>query len=227
MEMLPIVPPATARAGSLILAAAVGSATIEPHLAMLAPLHRRLGRGKVVLVDDGTLTGADRVRAARACDDPHFVTARPAGSDGFPPGPEWSLLLSALDGSRNGYWVVFGAAQPIEPALQGIGHAIASNRSFAMVGHALPEALEPHLAGLAREGWPYLSAEPAVFGLAAGGNGPALAAAILSRLEIALGPEHARRPEMAHVVANFILARERDPVLMRDKPRPVHSPHRN
>jgi hypothetical protein len=226
MEMLSIVPPAWTRTGSLILAAAVGSATIEPHLAMLAPLHRRLGRGEVVLVDDGTLTGADRVRAARACADPRFVPTRAAGADRFPDGPEWTLLLSALDGRRNGYWVVFGEAQPIDAALPGIGHAIASNRSFALLGDAAPEDLEPHLGMLAKEGWPYLLATRNVVGFAAGGDGPTLAAAVLARLEMALGTESARRPEMAGIVANFVLAREREPVLMRDKPGTVHSPHR-
>jgi hypothetical protein len=226
MEMIPTLRPAMARAGSLILATAVGNTTIEQHLAALAPLHRRLGRAEVMLVDDGTLTGADRVRAARACGDPQFIITGTAGSEAFPSGPEWTLLLSALDGRRNGYWVVFGTAQPIGAALPGIGHAIASNRSFALLEGALSEDLEPHLDMLAKEGWPYLPASPAVFGLAAGGDGPALAAAILARLEMALGTERARQPYMAGIVANFVLARERDPVLMRDKPGTVHSPHR-
>ena len=69
-------------------------------------------------------------------------------------------------------------------------------------------------------------AVPDIIGFAAGGDGRTSAVAILARLEMALGTERARRPEMARIVANFVLAREREPVLMRDKPSPVHSPHR-
>jgi hypothetical protein len=89
----------------------------------------------------------------------------------------------------------------------------------------VPEALAPHLDPLAREGFPYLNVSSGLLGFAACSDGLVLAGAVFARLEAALG-ERARWPDMAGIVAGFTLAREREPVLMRDNPGAVHSPGR-
>jgi hypothetical protein len=220
MEMTPIQPKRAVaplgRAGRLVLAATVGRDTLDARLAALAPL-RTLGLGSVALFDDGTLTGADRVRLARQCSDPLILPVKDRVGT-FPAGPEWALLLAALDQRRNAYWVTIGGTTP-EGTVPDLARAVASNRSFAIVDDdPAPDAIKPHLDGLARDGFPYICTSPRLLGFAACADGLALATAVLARLQALLG-DRARQPEMAHIVAGFILAREREPVLMRDTPK--------
>jgi hypothetical protein len=204
MEMRPILPRGSAntlrRAGTLTIAAVVGHDTLDARVALLRPLRAALG-GEIVMVDDGTLRGADRVRLARAFGDPELIRAH-SGDAGD------ALLRAALDGRRHAYWLLLDGIAPLDTAVPEIARAIAANRSFAILG-AIPADLEPHLAKLAKGGWDYLPVSPAAVGLAAGGEGLALADAIRSRLGNA-GIPHAN-------IVGFLLARERDPVLLRDK----------
>jgi len=213
------------RAGRLVFAATVGRETLEARLAGLAPLRTALGAGSIALFDDGTLAGRDRVRLARECGDPLILPAATSGPAGFPIGPDWALLLAALEQRRNAYWVAIGDTSP-EHAIPELARAIASNRSFATVGDGtVPEALAHHLDPLAREGFAYLGVSGGLLGFAACGDGLSLASAIFARLEGALG-ERARLPDMACIIAGFVFAQEREPVLMRDRPGVVHSPGR-
>jgi hypothetical protein len=203
MEMTPVQPRRPAvpfgRASRLVLAATVGRDTLDMRINALMPLILMLGQGSVALFDDGTLAGADRVRLARRCGDPLILSANgQVGS--FPDGPDWALLLAALDQRRNAYWVTVGGSTP-EELLPDLARAIASNRSFMMVEEGKAAGpIAPHLDRLARDGFPYIDVSPRLLGFAASGDGLALAASVL--------------------------AREREPVLIRDKPPAVHSPSR-
>jgi hypothetical protein len=182
------------------------------------------GPSLVALFDDGTLTGADRVRLARQCGDPLILPIKDR-VDAFPTGPDWALLLAALDQRRNAYWVTVGGAAS-DNAVPDLARAIGSNRSFAIIDDGkAPAALRPHLKALARDGFPYIGASPCLLGFAACSDGLAVATAVLARLEAVLG-ERARRPDMACILAGFVLAQEREPVLIRDNPGAVHSPGR-
>jgi hypothetical protein len=204
MEMRPILPRGSAntlrRAGTLTIAAVVGHESLDRRVALLRPVRAALG-GEIVLVDDGTLGGADRVRLARAFGDPELIPARAGDGEG-------ALLRAALEGRRNAYWLLLDGIAPPDMAVPEIARAIAANRSFAILGDT-PADLAPHLARLAEDGWDYLPASPTAIGLAAGGEGLALADAIRSRLSDA-GISHAN-------VLGFLLARERDPVLLQDR----------
>lgn len=213
------------RAGRLVLATTVGHDSVDSRLAALTPLRHTLGLCAIALFDDGTLEGADRVRLARACSDPLILAPTARRAPGFPTDAEWVLLLSALEQRRNAYWVTVRGAVPDEAATA-LSQAIASNRSFAILGKQdMPGAVEAHLEALAESGFPYIGTSPRLVGFAACGDGLALASTVLARLETALG-ERAREPDMAHVVAGFVLAREREPVLIRDGDGPVNSPGR-
>lgn len=228
MEMRPIQTRRAAvqlgRAGRLVFAATIGRETLDARLAALAPLSLMPGPSSVALFDDGTLAGTDRVRLARECGDPLILAAKDRVGT-FPAGPEWALLLAALDQRRNAYWVTIGGTTS-EDAVPDLARAIASNRSFAITDDdKAPDAIQPHLDALARDGFPYICASPRLLGFAACGDGLALAAAVLARLDAVLG-ERARQPDMARILAGFVLAREREPVLIRDRPDAVHSPGR-
>jgi hypothetical protein len=202
------------RGDGLVIAATVGHDTREARLEAIGPLRRALGCGQVVLIDDGTLGGSDRVRLARACGDPQFVIPGSARTRGFPTGADWKLLLTALERRRHAYCVVLGNSDRVEAALPELSRAIASNRSFARLRDGpVPTELEPHLVMLEREGWPYLDAAPEIVGLAAGGDGATAAVSLLPRLERALGIARARAPQTVPIVVNFMLARERNPRL--------------
>lgn len=226
MEMKPIqsrrVAVPLGRASRLVLASTVGHDNLDARLSALAPLRHAMVQASVALFDDGTLSGADRVRLARACADPLIMTARKR-DDGFPDAPDWAILLTALEQRRNAYWVLLGGTVA-EEAVPDLARAIASNRCFAIVGDEKGRAeLVPHFDALASDGFPHLNPAASLLGFAACGDGLALANAVLTRLETLLR-ERARRPDMARIVAGFILARERDAVLLRNNPGSVHSP---
>lgn len=205
MEMRPILPRGSAntlrRAGTLAIAAVVGRESLDRRIAQLRPLRAALG-GEIVLIDDGTLAGADRVRLARAFSDPELLQA-PAGN------ATGTVLRAALDGRRNAYWLMVGGTGPLDALLPYLTRAIAANRSLARLGET-PAELAPHLAALADDGWPYLPVAPDVIGLAAGGDGVPLATALRARLEAAAMHE----PAITSAIPGFVLARERDAVLL-------------
>jgi hypothetical protein len=192
------------RAGSLTIAGIVGHDTLEQSIALLRPLREALG-GEIVLIDDGTLGGADRVKLARACGDPALIGDRESD-------PAWALLRAALEGRRNAYWLVLGGTRALGGILPDLTRAVAGNRSFAVLDDAAPAGLQPHLEALAKQGWPYLPASPDIVGYAAGGDGVPFVAAIRTRLEAADIPA----PDITRALPGFLLARERNPVLLRD-----------
>ena len=85
LETAPIAPVTD----GLVLCARAGSQTVLPLLVALKSLHHRLGRGRCVVHDDGTLTGADRTALAHHLGDPSIVAPSTCSLRGFPDDEAW------------------------------------------------------------------------------------------------------------------------------------------
>jgi hypothetical protein len=114
------------------IASLLGTAEVLPYLVAIKAFHRRLGRGRIVIVDDGTLTGEDRTIFAHHCGDPEIVPQQAVRRGPFPPGGRWALLLTILDRRTGQYWVALDPHTVTLGPVDEIASAIASNRSFAL-----------------------------------------------------------------------------------------------
>jgi len=163
-------PPIAAGSDGPAIAARVGTRLVLPFLVAVKSLHRRIGRGRVVILDDGTLAGADRTILACHCGDPEFLPRRAVPLGGFPPDCGWEPWLVAFDRRRGEYWLLLDPLAVASGPVPEVARAMSGNRSFA-AGAAL--------AGLAAGG-PARPAADALF--AALGERPAPVAAAMGLL---------------------------------------------
>jgi len=160
----------------------LGTADVLPYLVAVKSLRRHLGRGRIAIVDDGTLTGEDRTILAHHCGDPEILPHQAVRRGPFPHGGAWALLLTILDRRGGQYWIALDPhAVTLAPVAE-IEAAIASNRGFALAA-----------------GW------TGIAGFAAGAAGRSIAAAFVSGLDEG-------GPATADAAAEFILAGEPEAV---------------
>jgi len=199
--------------GGPAIASLIGAADVLPYLVAVKSLRHRLGRGGIVIIDDGTLTGEDRAILAHHCGDPQIVPHQAVRSGPFPVGGEWAHLLTILDRRAGQYWIGLNPYTVTLGDVPDITAAIASNRSFTLLGSRArggrPRQLERKVAVLCgTRGWRYRTGCTGLTGFAAGGTGRALAAAFCAEAA-AIG-----EAATAQWARNLILANETEPVLL-------------
>ena len=111
----------------------LGTADVLPYLVAIKSLRARLGRGRVSIIDDGTLTGEDRAILAHHCGDPEIFPHQSVPRGAFPSDSAWALLLTILDRRAGQYWIALDPHTVTLGAVDEIAAAIGSNRSFALV----------------------------------------------------------------------------------------------
>ena len=191
----------------------LGTADVLPYLVAIKSLSRRLRRGRISIVDDGTLTGEDRAILAHHCGDPEIRPFQAVARGAFPASGPWAQLLTILDRRAGQYWIALDPHSVTLSDVPEVAAAISSNRSFALhsggeaIGGAARQAERPIAALCATRGWRYLPGCVGLAGFAAGGTGQTLAAAFLGELA-ALADDG--QPE-AHTAVNLLLANEIEP----------------
>ncbi|MGZ3172926.1 MAG: hypothetical protein ACXWJC_07710 [Croceibacterium sp.] len=191
----------------------LGTAQVLPYLVAIKSLHRRLGRGSIAIVDDGTLTGEDRAILAHHCSDPQIVPHQAVRRGPFPAGAAWALLLTILDRRAGQFWMALDPHTVTRADVPEVAEAIASNRSFCLASgegvRGPARRLERRLAVLCgTRGWRYRHGSGGLIGFAAGGNGRALAGAFHADAAV-LGEEVS-----ADLARNLIIANESGPVVL-------------
>jgi hypothetical protein len=210
--------------GGPAIASLFGAADVLPYLVAVKSLRHKLGRGGIVIIDDGTLTGEDRAILAHHCGDPEILPHQTVRAGAFPVGGEWAQLLTILDRRTGRYWIALDPRTVTLGDLPEVNAAVASNRSFTLLGSRAgggrARQIERKVAVLCgTRGWRYHTGCTGLTGFAAGGAGRALAAAFHE--EAAAIGESAT----ADWTRNVILANETEPVLLpRDRYRPVAGP---
>ncbi|MEO6153914.1 MAG: hypothetical protein ABIT09_05350 [Croceibacterium sp.] len=232
-------PPIVPRADGLVLFSMIGTAVVLPYLVAVKSLWHQLDRGRVTLLDDGTLTAQDRALLAHHCGDPEIIGLGSVQLGPFPRGGCWERLLTILDRRRADYWVQLDSDTVTVGAVPEIESAIARNRSFMLLGGSESEAgpetlvrfaarlhpdgpedghvqtrIESRLGQLPTEpGWRYVRGCAGYAGFAAQGTDRRLAEAFLGQMERMLGSDIALWGT-EQVASNFQLANDPGVVML-------------
>ncbi len=127
-------PPITARNDGVVLFSMIGTRVLLPYLVAAKSLHHQLGRGRVVLLNDGTLDAADRAVLAAHCDNPVIIEPVNVRTAPCPSGNCWERLLSILDLRTDDYVIQLDSDTVTLGSVQEIAAAINANRSFTLAG---------------------------------------------------------------------------------------------
>lgn len=224
----------------LVLASMIGTAVVLPYLVAVKSLWRQLRRGRIVLLDDGTLTMADKAILAHHCGDPEFIDIASVQTGEFPRGGTWERLLTILDRRDDEYWLQLDSDTVTLGPVPEVQQAIQANRSFTLLGGTdaeigalpLPEIaarlypngsedghiqvrIESRMGEMGRDhGWRYVRGCSGFAGFAAGNAGRRLAGAFLSEMERLVGPHDIAIWGTEQITSNFVIANEEAPVLL-------------
>lgn len=127
-------PPIVPQDDGLILFSMIGTAVLLPYLVAAKSLHHHLPRGKVVLLDDGTLTAEDRDVLALHCGDPHILDKAKVDTTPCPRNNCWERLISILDLRSDHYVIQLDSDTVTTGPVPEVAAAINANRSFTLAG---------------------------------------------------------------------------------------------
>jgi hypothetical protein len=233
-------PPIVPRNDGLVLFSMIGTAVLLPYLVAAKSLWQQLQRGRIVILDDGTLTAQDRATLSVHCGDPEIIPIDTVNRKGFPKGGCWERLLTILDRRTGEYWVQLDSDTVTIGPVPELEQAIATNRSFTMLGGedgevgVLPlrefaeqlypdgatdkhiqSQIESRMDEMRRDlGWKYVRGCAGFAGFAAGGSGRSLAGAFLSEMERLVDAEGIVTWGTEQIASNFVIANEPEPVLL-------------
>jgi hypothetical protein len=96
-------PPIRMRPAGLCIVSMLSTRDVLMYLVAIKSLYRQLSFGRIVVLDDGTLTVADRTLLARHLGDPQIVLLSDIATGQCPRGGCWERLLHILDLSGDSY----------------------------------------------------------------------------------------------------------------------------
>ena len=232
-------PPIVPKQDGLVLFSMIGTAVLLPYLVAVKSLWGELGRGRIAILDDGTLTAQDRAILAHHCGDPELFAIDRVDTGGFPKGGCWERFLTILDHRGGEYWVQLDSDTVTLGPVPEVAQAIATNRSFTLLGGGDAEGLpldirefseaaypggaedghiqtqvESRMRQVDREGWRYVRGCAGFAGFAAGGPGRNLATAFLAQMADLVGKEQMAVWGTEQIASNFHIANEAQPVLL-------------
>ena len=240
VEEILYTPPIVPVNDGLVLFSMIGTAVLRPYLIAVKSLWLQLQRGRVVILDDGTLTASDKATLALHCGDPEIISIASVQTREFPQGGTWERLLTILDRRSNEYWIQLDSDTVTLGPVPEVEHAIQTNRSFTLLGGtdaeigALPltdlaarlypggpedghiqTRVESRMATVRQDlGWKYIRGCSGFTGFAAGNAGRQLASAFLSELTNMVGPEDVSIWGTEQITSSFLIANETAPVLL-------------
>lgn len=127
-------PPIVAQDDGVILFSMIGTAVLLPYLVAVKSLHHHLPRGKIVLLDDGTLTAGDKQVLAHHCDQPEIITKQHVDTAPCPRNNCWERLISILDRRSDHFVIQLDSDTVTTGPVPEVAAAIDSNRSFTLAG---------------------------------------------------------------------------------------------
>lgn len=127
-------PPIVAQDDGVILFSMIGTAVLLPYLVAVKSLHHHLPRGKIVLLDDGTLTAGDKQVLAHHCDEPEIITKQHVDTAPCPRNNCWERLISILDRRSDHFVIQLDSDTVTTGPVPEVAAAIDSNRSFTLAG---------------------------------------------------------------------------------------------
>lgn len=229
-------PPLTPRDDGVVLFSMIGTRVLLPYLVAVKSLHRRLGRGRVVVMDDGSLTDDDRALLHRHCGRPAILRLDDVDTGPAPRGGTWERLLAILDARAHDYVVQLDSDTVTCGPVPEVAAAIEAGRSFSLRGEAgaelmavdafvaslppldpplhIQKAAERRLDRLAMPGLRYFRGCSGFAGFAPGDAGRVLADTFSQAMSAQLGAARWREWGTEQVTSNLVIANEPDPLLL-------------
>lgn len=234
-------PPLRAADDGLVLFSMIGTKVLLPYLVAVKSLHAQLRRGRVVILDDGTLTAADKAVLSDHLDQPRIIPIAAVDTGPCPVGGTWERLLTILDLRRDHYVIQLDSDTVTLGPVDEIAEAIAAGRSFTLRGgwdaEVLPlaevsararasagpgrvhvqSAIEQAMEKMTIPGrgdLRYARGCSGFAGFAPGGDGRALAEAFSAEAERLVGAPKWSEWGSEQVTSNFVIANEPDALLL-------------
>lgn len=234
-------PPLRAADDGLVLFSMIGTRVLLPYLVAVKSLHAQLRRGRVVILDDGTLTAADKAVLAQHLGGPRIIPIASVDTGPCPVGGTWERLLTILDLRRDTYVIQLDSDTVTLGPVEEIAEAITAGRSFSLRGgwdaevlplaeisaraHAaagpgrvhVQSAIEQAMDQLAipgRAALRYARACSGFAGFAPGGEGRLLAEAFSAEAVRLVGADKWREWGSEQVTSSFVIANEADALLL-------------
>jgi hypothetical protein len=232
-------PPAVPLADGVVLFSMIGTRVLAPYLVAAKSLHHHLGRGRFVVMDDGTLTVADRAALAHHLGDPQVLALADIDTGPAPRGGTWERLLAILDLRATDYVIQLDSDTVTLGPVPEVQAAIDAARSFTLFGDArgaemgvLPAAdfvarnppgidararehvqgrIEAALADIAIPGLNYVRGCSGFAGFAPSSSGRALVEAFTREAERLLGRDKWSEWGSEQVTSNVVIANDPDP----------------
>lgn len=229
-------PPLVPRDDGVVLFSMIGTRVLLPYLVAVKSLHRQLDRGRVVVMDDGTLTDDDLEQLHWHCGRPEILRLDRVDTGPAPRGGTWERLLAILDARAHDYVVQLDSDTVTRGPVPEVRAAIDAGRSFSLRGEAdaalmevgafvasqppldpplhIQNATEQLLDRLAMPGLRYFRGCSGFAGFARSDTGRTLACAFSQAMEAQLGADRWREWGTEQVTSNFVIANEPDPLLL-------------
>jgi len=235
-------PPIVPRDDGVILFSMIGTRVLKPYLVAVKSLHRQLGRGRVAILDDGTLTADDKAILARHLGNPVIYHIADVDPGPCPVGCVWERLLLLLELRRDAYVVQVDSDTVTLGPVPEVLAAIDAGSDFTLKGEASarwmelsefarttpgldPFDPETHVQAASEEIMPridfgvpgpahYVRGCAGFAGFAPGGLGREAAEHFSREVEAILGMDSWIRWGSEQVMSNVIVANDGEPVLL-------------
>ena len=129
-------PPAKAADDGVIVFSMIGTKVLLPYLVAAKSFHAHFGRGRFAILDDGTLTDADKAVLAHHLDNPAIYPIAAVALGDCPKGGCWERLLTLLDLRRDAYVIQLDSDTVTLGPVGEVVDAIATRRNFTLKGDA-------------------------------------------------------------------------------------------
>jgi hypothetical protein len=127
-------PPIRPTSDRVVIFSMAGTKVLLPYLVAVKSLYRQLGVGRVVILDDGTFTAADRRVLDRHLGQPQVLSLSDCDTGRCPRGGTWERLLTLLDLRSDDYVIQLDSDTVTIGAIPEVVDAVAANQGFILPG---------------------------------------------------------------------------------------------
>lgn len=127
-------PPIIPHHDGVIVFSMIGTRVVAPYLVAVKSFLRQLDCGRVVLLDDGSLTGADKAMLAAHLGNPEIRSIRDVDTGEAPCGGCWERLMTLIDLSARDYVIQLDSDTVTLGPISEVRAAIDAGRSFTILG---------------------------------------------------------------------------------------------
>jgi hypothetical protein len=133
-------PPVAPQADGVVVFSMIGTRVVAPYLVAAKSFMQALGRGRVVLLDDGSLTPADKSALATHLGNPEIRSIHDVDIGDIPRGGCWERLMTLIDLSARDYVIQLDSDTVTLGSVDEVRAAIKAGRSFTILGGTDGEA---------------------------------------------------------------------------------------